>query len=231
MKTTLCVLSVLFFFGYGYGQTLFDRPGEYVGPGTHYRIVYGNDRKSIWYDGHIVITDDKKIIVRNRHTNNLISIFDPRDRAFMRAEWGEDREKSRNKGTLLLTGLAFAGIYYAGDAYIDGKISDVQTSRELCRGTYSEEECRERYPSYDDSDAVGVFSSLMALTLIAGWFGSEETRVYPHYVLEGALEGRERLHIKLGHDSRFRPRSVKEGENSRFSLTSQPQGLGIVVKF
>ena len=136
--------------------------------------------------------------------------------------------------------MALASVpFLYGQYYIQEEVKHVNKLRQNCinsgANTFSRQmDCNERYPSYDGSDVELISTAATVAIGLIGGFSSKQKIEQHYYVLKGSVKGYETVHIKIGNDSRFRPRSSnRDKKGNRFAIVTSPQkiGVGLNVKF
>ena len=232
MRSILCLVAVLFLATDSVAQSQLNN-GVYSGPGTAVRVARDSGIGS-WVAAEVVV-NDSQIVVR-QSSGRLLARFDTRTVA---GYWDKDIHTSRDKGMFALGFLSAAGAYFAGQYYIKTEKDNVERLRSDCISSLSPalsiyermDQCHREYPEYNDGTANLVFYGLALATggIIAR--GSKKKTEHPYYVLREAVEGARTVHIKLGNDSRFRPKSNNGESESRLSVLAHPQQVGLRINF
>ena len=214
-------------------QTIFQYPGVYSAPGTTYRFVHPNGRWSIWYNGHITVTDST-VIVRNMHTGELVSKFNTKESEFS-VRSGSEKIKSRNTGEVVVTAVGVVGSYFALIAYVKDQEKTRTESFNRCLDSTFNESCAELYPPYNRDPVISWWAGITGTTAALMWKFSEKTTTYPYYVVRGGIEGHKFLHVKVRQHQRSQaiPNKPTRKIPTQIGLISPPGrvGLGISVGF
>ncbi len=229
-RPAVAIFGLLFFLSPCFAGSL---PGIDSGAPVKYRSVDSQGRLTIWYDGIITI-DGPRMIVKNRHTGNVVSVFDEGEGfTFKEASY---QTKSRDMTPVVITVAACVGSYFVADAYVREQ-EDLQNQRfQECLDSPSYEmglDCLALYPPYNGDTIMSVWGGVSAVLTALIWKTSESTTLHQYLRVTGAVEGRRSLHVKIERRDQSQSPGKHHKPSNRFSLIPHKGkiGMGIEIKF